>query len=71
MLRIDPLTEHGVFDTEFFGSNEYTAICPFVSGGAVGSLSAPPKTGSFYIKCWNDIGQPTYSYSTSLVVFGS
>lgn len=25
MLRIDPLTENGVFDTEFFGSNEYTA----------------------------------------------
>jgi hypothetical protein len=24
MLRIDPLTETGVFDTEFFGSNEYT-----------------------------------------------
>ena len=23
MLRIDPLTETGVFDTEFFGSDEY------------------------------------------------
>ena len=25
MLRIDPLTETGVFDTEFFRSDEYTA----------------------------------------------
>lgn len=25
MLRIDPLTDTGVFDTEFFASNEYNA----------------------------------------------
>lgn len=25
MLRIDPLTDSGVFDTEFFASEEYTA----------------------------------------------
>lgn len=25
MIRIDPLTEDGKFDTEFFGSDEYNA----------------------------------------------
>lgn len=26
VVRIDPLTEDGAFDTEFFGSNEYNRV---------------------------------------------